>query len=87
MYDSVSNSRVNWNKTGGLALGGLNVQQCQQIKAGNSSIDRIKVLCVYLGNETFIKTNWVQLENNVHSIIKKCLTIQKACRIRDNIIF
>ena len=68
MYESASNSRVNWNKTCGLALGGLNVQECQQIVAGKWSIDGIKVLGVYLGNETFIKTNWVQLENKVHSI-------------------
>ena len=44
------------------------MQECQQIVAGKWSIDGIKVLGVYLGNETFIKTNWVQLENKVHSI-------------------
>ena len=68
MYESASNFRVNWNNTCGLALGGLNVQECQQIVAGKCSMDGIKVLCVYVRNEPFIKTNWIHLENKVHSI-------------------
>ena len=85
-YESVSNAKVNWQKTCGLSLGGWNIARSTQLMPGKWSIEGIKVLGVHLGNANYTDNNWVQLENKINRVVNKWSYYAKGLSFKGRIL-
>ena len=82
-YEQASSARVNWAKCEGLILGEWSNKEKPILPAGLQwSIEGMKVLGVYLGNENFQKKNWEGLAEKVSARLSRWKWVQPQLSYR-----